>query len=229
MVTNEAYTVVIPAYNAATTIAAAVHSVLIQSVPPAAVIVVDDGSTDDTGTIAAGRDGPVRVIRQDNGGPGSATTSGFGHVETPLVATLDADDLWLPEKMAAQLAALRADPGLAGVFGRIATFRDNPALASYGSAYDGWSRTTMLARIDAVRQTGPMRDPPGKAGEMIDWLARMRENGAQLAMLPQVVALRRIHAGSLTHGKTSRLAPSYLQVVRSAIERRRSRAGGESD
>jgi len=63
VVTNEAYTVVIPAYNAATTIAAAVHSVLIQSVPPAAVIVVDDGSTDDTGTIAAGLDGPVRVIR----------------------------------------------------------------------------------------------------------------------------------------------------------------------
>lgn len=227
--TAERYTVVIPAYNAAATIAAAVRSVLAQSVPPAAVIVVDDGSSDETGAIAGRLDGRVRVIRQDNGGPGSATTSGFGHVGTPLVATLDADDLWLPGKISAQIDALRADPGLAAVFGRIATFAGDPARANAGSAYDGWSRTTMLARMDAVHQTGPMLDPPGKVGEMIDWLARLRENGGRLAMLPHVVALRRIHEGSLTYGRASRLAPSYLQVARSAIERRRSRRDQESD
>ncbi|HEY0918625.1 glycosyltransferase family 2 protein [Devosia sp.] len=224
---SERYTAVIPAYNAAATIAVAVRSVLAQSVPPATVIIVDDGSTDETGAIAARLDGPVRVIRQDNAGPGSATTTGFAQVDTPLVATLDADDLWLPEKLAAQLAALGADSGLAAVFGRIATFREDPALAEFGAAYDGWSRTTMLARVDAVQQTGPMCDPPGKVGEMIDWLARMRETGWRLAMLPQVVALRRIHPGSLTYGRVSRLAPSYLQVVRAAMERRRSRPGGE--
>ena len=90
------YSVVIPAYNAAATIGQAVQSILDQTVRPQEIIVVDDGSTDGTAAAVAGMGSEITLISQDNRGPGAATTAGFGRVVTPFVATLDADDLWLP-------------------------------------------------------------------------------------------------------------------------------------
>src|SRR5690606_18456533 len=116
----EAYSVVIPVYNGADTIADAVASILAQSVPPASIIVVDDGSTDDTASIVSSLSGPIAFLRQDNAGPGPATTLGMQQVKTPLLATLDADDLWVQGKIERQLAALREAPDCAAVFGQLA-------------------------------------------------------------------------------------------------------------
>lgn len=93
------YSVVIPAYNAAATIGQSVQSILEQTIRPQEIIVVDDGSTDNIAAAIAGMRTEITLIRQDNRGPGAATTAGFRHVGTPFVATLDADDLWLPRKI----------------------------------------------------------------------------------------------------------------------------------
>ena len=95
---TSAYSVVIPAFNAEATLGETIRSALEQTVPPAEILVVDDGSTDGTDAVAAGFADRVRVIRQDNAGPGAATSRGLAAVETPFAATLDADDLWLPGK-----------------------------------------------------------------------------------------------------------------------------------
>jgi glycosyltransferase involved in cell wall biosynthesis len=98
------YSVVIPAFNAERTLAAAIESVLSQTILPANVIVVDDGSTDRTAEIA-GTYGPhVAIIQQTNSGPGAATTRGSEAATTPLVACIDADDIWLTKKASCQLA-----------------------------------------------------------------------------------------------------------------------------
>jgi len=120
---SEAYSVVIPAYNAGETIEDALRSILSQNIAPMAVIVVDDGSTDDTGARANAFDARVEVIRQENQGCGAATNRGLSAVTTPLVAFLDSDDLWLPGKAERQLALLDARPDLAGVFGRAQIFK----------------------------------------------------------------------------------------------------------
>ena len=70
------YSVVIPAYNAANTIPQAIQSIFEQTIRSQEVIVVDDGSTDGTADIVADLAGPIRIIRQQNGGPGAATTAG---------------------------------------------------------------------------------------------------------------------------------------------------------
>src|SRR5690606_31761302 len=104
------YSVVIPVFNGADTIGAAIASVLAQDPPPKTVIVVDDGSTDDTAAVVAALAGPITLLRQENTGPGGATTHGLSIVDTPLIATLDADDLWLPGKIAVQMDHLRENP-----------------------------------------------------------------------------------------------------------------------
>lgn len=217
------YSVVIPIFNGADTIKPAIASVLAQTVVPQAIIVVDDGSTDATASIVQALAGPISLLRQDNAGPGTATTRGMQQVKTPFLATLDADDLWLPSKIECQFAALAREPDTAAIFGRMASFRHDPAEADHAGGRDGWSRSTMLVRRDVAVATGAMLDPPGRVGEMIDWLARMRELGHRLSMLPEVVALRRIRPGSLTYGNGD-LGRSYLHVARAALERRRLNA-----
>ena len=222
-----AYTLVIPAYNAAAFIGDAVGSALAQSLPPARVIVVDDGSTDDTATVARAVGGPIEVLTQPNQGPGSATTRGMALVETEYVATLDADDLWLPGKIEAQFAVL-ADDSVDGVFGHWRIFRGTPD-AAQGNPVAGWSRTTMLMRTRVAKSVGAIIDPPGGLGDMVDWLARVREAGHRLVMLPDVLALRRVHADSMTYRRTDREMRGYLSVARAALLRRRRRAEAERE
>lgn len=89
-----AYSVLMPAYNSAATITDAIASALAQTLPPRAVIVVDDGSSDDTATRA--RSAGAQVTSQPRGGTATARNRGLQAVATPFVATLDADDTWGP-------------------------------------------------------------------------------------------------------------------------------------
>ena len=112
--------VIIPAYNAAAHIARAIDSVLAQSTPPLEIIVVDDGSTDDTAELVARRYPQVTCVRQDNRGCGQARNTGCTAARGDWLAFLDADDAWLPAKLEKQLA-LSVDPRVAVVNARRAT------------------------------------------------------------------------------------------------------------
>jgi glycosyltransferase involved in cell wall biosynthesis len=102
--------VVIPCYNMARYLRDAIHSALKQTLPPLEVIVVDDGSTDDTATIATSFAAPVRTIRQKNQGVSVARNSGMEQARGQWIALLDGDDRWLPNKLERLFAALRAAP-----------------------------------------------------------------------------------------------------------------------
>ncbi|WP_434724885.1 glycosyltransferase family 2 protein [Mesorhizobium sp. RIZ17] len=222
------YGVVIPAYNASATIAETLRSVAAQTARPELVVVVDDGSTDDLAAAIGGIDLPLELLRQDNAGPGSATTRGIAALSTHFIATLDADDLWLPGKIAAQLAHLERLPATSGVFTHIRSFRDGEPAAMAPTATPGWSRSTMLIRRAAAQGVGPMVDPQGGRGEMIDWIARARESGFVLDMMPDILALRRIRPGSLSYGRDAARDRGYLEVARLAMLRRAQSKAGSS-
>jgi len=105
-VTVADYTVVIPAYRAAATLAHALDSVMAQTVPAREVIVVDDGSPDrdDIARVVAAYRGRVTLLQQDNAGPAAARNAGARATGGEWIAFLDADDSWLPHKMQVQLA-----------------------------------------------------------------------------------------------------------------------------
>ncbi|WP_246679611.1 glycosyltransferase family A protein [Mesorhizobium sp. B2-3-5] len=163
---------------------------------------------------------PVRLLRQENAGPGSATTRGMAALTTPFAATLDADDLWLPSKIERQLAYLESSPATSGVFCHLRNFRNDLPDAPEAAAVPGWSRSTMLIRREVAETVGPVIDPPGGRGEMIDWIARAREAGFALDMMDEVLALRRIRPGSLSYGRDAARDRGYLEVARLAMLRR---------
>lgn len=103
--------VVVPAYNAATWIEATLQSVLAQDWPVLEVLVVDDGSTDDTAERVARAFPQVRLLRQRNAGVAAARNAGLHAATGQWVAFIDADDHWLPGKLQAQMALLAAEPG----------------------------------------------------------------------------------------------------------------------
>ena len=102
--------VVIPTYNNANFIGAAVESVLGQSVKPTEIIVVDDGSADATNEVLKRYLDSIQYLRQPNSGPSAARNRGIAAAQGELVAFLDADDTWVPDKLEAQLKCLEAQP-----------------------------------------------------------------------------------------------------------------------
>lgn len=108
--TQELVSVVIPAYNAAGFIARAVDSVLAQTWQRREILVVNDGSTDATVQVLEAYGDAIRVIHQANGGLSSARNRGIKEAAGELIAFLDADDRWLPDKLARQVAILAANP-----------------------------------------------------------------------------------------------------------------------
>ncbi len=111
-----AVSVVMPAYNAGLYIGEAIDSIVAQGHDDLEVVVVDDGSTDDTVAIATGRHPSVHVFRQSNQGSAVARNFAIARARGANIAFLDADDAWRPGKLAAQLAVLEGDRQWGGAY-----------------------------------------------------------------------------------------------------------------
>lgn len=213
------YSVVIPVWNAAPTIVETLRSVAAQTHAPTEIIVADDGSTDDTVDVANGTGIAHTVLRLGHAGPGAATSAGTAAATTGYVATLDSDDLWLPDKMRLQLAFMADRSDLMASFGHMQAFRGSPA-EGLGRPVPAWVRSTMVIRTELLQLVGPMVDLPARIGELIDWLARVREMGHAVGMLPDVLAYRRIRPGSLSHVSNVDRNKGYAAIARLALMRR---------
>ena len=137
--TGTTVSVVIPAYNQARFLRSAVESVLAQTQPADDVVVVDDGSTDETRDVLDYYGNRIAVIHQSNLGVSSARNRGFRATTGSLVAFLDADDAWMPTKLAQQVALFDSDPGLGLVHVGV-TFIDGEgnSLGQTSAGLDGW-------------------------------------------------------------------------------------------
>jgi glycosyltransferase involved in cell wall biosynthesis len=106
---SQTVSVVIPCYNGERFIADTLRSALAQTHAPVEILVIDDGSKDDSARLAESFGAPVRVIRQPNQGESVARNRGITEATGDWIAFLDADDAWMPEKIARQFAAMKPD------------------------------------------------------------------------------------------------------------------------
>ncbi len=219
--TDVAYSVVIPAHNAEKFIGSSIESVFAQSVPPELVIVVDDGSTDGTSAVVRSIDAPVRLLNTPNRGAGPATTTGVEHVNSLIVAMLDADDLWRPNKMERQLSYLAENAGqVEAIVARMEPFGDTH-LKSSDAEKSGWHRSTLVIRTQAFRRVGPVENLGNGYGDMVDWFARARDVGVGFHVLDEVLADRRIHPHSLSFQAGREREKDYLHAAIRALQRKK--------
>lgn len=218
-----AYSVVIPVYNGSAYIAESIKSVFAQTVPPKEVIIVDDGSTDDLAAVLSEFAGKITVIRQENTGPGGATTNGINNTTCEYIATLDADDLWQPDKMQRQLKHMLANPKCDGIFSKMKSFASDDSSLTVDDARSGWSRSTLVIKKTEFDRIGPIVDMEKNMGEMIDWIARAREKNVEFIMLDSFLAKRRVHKNSLTARRNNSLQDKagYMQAAIRAMQRRK--------
>jgi hypothetical protein len=140
-------------------------------------------------------------------------------VTTALIAGLDSDDVWLPHKMERQLHVLQEMPEIAACFSRMRQFHHGEDKdAGGGPVTDAWIRSSMTMRTEVALGVGPIVGP-----DLIDWLARAREQGHRMHLIPEVLALRRARPGSLTYDRDGGRNAVYLLAARQAILRRRER------
>ena len=123
---------VIAAYNAERTIAGAIESALLQECADHEIIVVNDGSSDNTAAVLDHYRGRIKVLSQRNQGAGAARNAGAAQATGRYLAFLDADDIWLPEKLAAMIAELEHHPAASLAFSEYSTFSD--AGIEYGAS-----------------------------------------------------------------------------------------------
>jgi len=204
---------IITTYNAAHFVGEAIESVLAQTRLPDEIVVIDDGSTDDTARVVARyASHGVRYVYKRNGGPGSARNRGIRETSGDLVAFLDADDLWLPPKTELQLAYVAAHPDVALVSCDRWTWKfekDRRYLERFGPRRNLDARREVMVRniVGNPSQVMVRRDALIAAGcfdttmrwaEEWDLWVRIAARGS-LGFVHQPLSVYRWHSGGLAH------------------------------
>jgi len=224
--------VIVPTYDRdERMLLAAVESVLEQGVGPIDVIVVDDGSAAPAAPMLERFGDAVRTHRQRNGGIGSARNAGVAVSRGDLLAFLDSDDLWDPDKLARQREALVGDPGLEAVFGRAEQFYDDEVDERFKRRHpikdpivDAWLSSAMLIRREAFDRVGGFTEDRSFSPDL-DWFLRAKEAGLHVGTLPHIVYRRRIHAANINVTDPAVENRARLLALKHSLDRRRATQG----
>jgi glycosyltransferase involved in cell wall biosynthesis len=209
-VNEQTVSAIIPVRDCERFIAEAISSIRRQTVPVSELIVVDDGSTDRTAEVVKRHD-DLTYLYQAPSGQSAARNRGASRASGRFLAFLDADDLWMPDKIQRQLEEMTSRPELGAVFGHAIQFRerdDENRAVGLGPPIPAWHPSAMLIKRDEFHRVGTYSS---------DWL----DCKLAMAMLPEIVFERRLHARNL--GRTlDRPTQHYLRVLREVIARRRT-------
>ena len=212
-------------WNNARFIGEALASALAQSRPADEIIVVDDGSTDESARIAEATPG-VRCIRESHRGVAPTRNIALTHARGELIAWLDSDDVWTPDKLAVQVGYMEAHPEVA------MTFTHQRLMFEEGVPRPYWVREeavdndtpvvgtcSMVVRKALFEEVGGF-DAKKTPADDTDWIFRAKNRGHVHVTLPETLLLRRVH-----HDNISTVQPvgrtKVLGMLRDAIARQR--------
>ena len=218
--------VIIPTWNAGRMLQEALESVAAQTVRPTQVVVVDDGSTDDSVDVVSAHPA-VALIRQSRCGTAAARNTGIARTDADVVAFLDVDDLWPPRSLSVRIAALR-EAGADGCYGVVEEFLD-PAALSRPVRPRSAARVpgSILVTREALARVGGFDESlPG--GEGVDWVARFDATGLRWTKVDDVVLRRRIHESNKSRDPQYAKRTGLLEVARRSIAAKRLAPSGRA-
>lgn len=217
--------VIVPVYNGEKYLGESLESIESQTYPNVEVVVVDDGSTDKTKSVA--KNFPLaRCLSQSHCGLSAALNNGIKNSRGEFFAFLDADDLWIKDKLTFQMEILKKNPGVEAVFGHLIQFASSRVPFENSSENSqnkipGFCKGSMLIRRKAFFRVG-FFDPRWEVGDFIDWYKRAKEKNLQTLMIPQVVMKRRVHAGNMSSGKKG-ARRDYVRILKDALDRQKEK------
>jgi len=225
--------VIIPTYNRANLISETIDSVLDQTYKDYEIIVIDDGSTDNTQEVLSLYGERIKIIQQNNQGQGPARNTGIKSSRGEWIAFLDSDDLWKPNKLKEQVDFLKNKPNLAWVYSDAEVFEDTTGLMLYSFGerqrlYEGDILEKLLIQ-DFIPSPTPLINK--KVFEHVgyflnyesaqDWDMWIRiAEYYPIGLISESLALYRKHPGNITSSLTwEKKYSCRIDIIKNAIER----------
>lgn len=219
-----AISAIVPVHNGATYIADALQSIRAQTCPVAELIVVDDGSTDDTAAIVRRVEPEAVLIRQPRGGPSISKNAGAAQASFNWLAFLDHDDLWPAQRNEVLLNGLHRQPNAGFAYGRLcfsemADGAIDERLKKIDNTAIPFLLPSALIRRDIWQSIGGL-NPSRNRSEDVDFYLRLRDAGVPIACVEATTLIYRLHGGNLSRAAALNNA-AMLEVMHDAIRRRR--------
>ena len=225
------FSIIVPCYNADASLLQTIASVQAQTFRDWELLCMDDGSTDQTPRLisaASSSDSRIRAFRQANAGPAAARNRAIELATGEIIAFLDADDLWVPQKLAALDRRFRQLDAPDAVFSRVGFFKSDPYRPGTVSTVPnkplklldlvGENPVCTMSNIAlttaAWRRSGGI-DPDIVHAEDLEWLIRLVASGARVIGMQDVLTLYRANENGLS-ANLSAMHRGWARAVRTA-------------
>jgi glycosyltransferase involved in cell wall biosynthesis len=213
--------VILPVRNGAALVEDALRSLLSQSPPPDEIIVVDDGSTDETATIVRRTAPQARMLWTNGRGPAAARNQGVRHASGDLVGFIDHDDCWTPGRLVRQAAILESEPEVDAVLGCtqvMVASADRSGFELPGPPFPAMSLGAMLLRRGVFERVG-LFDESRRFSEDVAWIATARARGLRLRVERETAQRYRRHGANMTKDRRADRQGFFL-ALRAAVRAR---------
>ena len=218
---------IMPVYNGARYIARAIESILEQEYENIEIVVVDDGSTDDTAAVLKKLTHQISYFYQENSGVAATMNHGVQRAKGDFFSFIDSDDYWLPGKINKQLKILKENPEIDMVFCHVKQFYSPELSREYREKYacpkepmPGHNSGSLLIRRSSFFKVG-LLDGKYEKGAFNDWYMRANTMGLRSIMLPDIFYMRRIHDTNTGILKKDKYV-DYVRMLKAHLERQRS-------
>lgn len=221
------HSVIVPVLNGARYIEECLNSILIQLGPQDEVIVVDNGSVDNTvSLVGAFNDPRILLLHEARRGAAAARNAGLLRARGRYICFQDHDDLWPPGRQQALVKAMESTPGANAAHGRMRVVFDGVERDPRYAAMDGQlvslhSVVTAMFDNALLKRTG-LFDETMLQAEDVDYLVRLRQAGMVAAITDADVHIRRRHNANSSISTPATVRADTMQVLRRNIARRRS-------
>ncbi len=223
---------IVPVFNGSKFLLEAVESIRRQNYNPLEIIIVDDGSTDDTAKVAMSLGEDIRYVHQRNSGPASARNTGLRMARGEIIGFLDVDDLWPPNKLNIQLAHFTVDPMIEVVMGRT-QYVKLPGAPDIDIQFEGPENTLAYINLGSGLFKRSVFDKVGTFDESMlysedhDWFLRARELNVSIKILKQITLYYRVHDQNMSIKEN--LDKQYkfmIKALKKSLDRRRKHNNG---